>query len=131
MMVTDEELNWPMRPDILFYELSIFGNPIIYTIVNERFKVFLKNQLYSILRPGHQPTTQFFTTNSNSQTDIQTPVRKHTNNKTLKGLKENKVSDKTITVKPIVDQSFLNTLRQNEKIQHTTTDKAFEVNCKT
>ena len=131
MMVTDEELNWPMRPDILFYELSIFGNPIIYTIVNERFKVFLKNQLYSILRPGHQPTTQFFTTNSNSQTDIQTPVRKHTNNKTLKVLKENKVSDKTITVKPIVDQSFLNTLRQNEKIQHSTTNKAFEFNCKT
>ena len=46
VMITKKELNWPLRPDILFYELSIFGNPIIYTIVNERFKVFLKNQLY-------------------------------------------------------------------------------------
>lgn len=53
MMVTKKEMNWPLRPDILFYLLSIFGNPIIYTIVNERFKVFLKAKVISLCRPGH------------------------------------------------------------------------------
>jgi hypothetical protein len=121
IMVTKKDLNWPMRPDILFYELSIFGNPIIYTIVNERFKVFLKNQLYSLLKPGHKPTLQFYT-NSHSQSEMQTPVRKYANNRTmtsdvttLKCFKENKVDHETVKVNPVLDQSSMNKLRQNEE----------------
>ena len=125
MIVTKEDLNWPMRPDILFYELSIFGNPIIYTVVNERFKVFLKNQLFSLIKPG-QPTLQFYT---NSQSEQQSPARKPNSKTTLgnqvafKCFKENRVSNDTITVQPI-DQSFLKNLRQNEQIQHSAKGKS-------
>ena len=130
VMITKKELNWPLRPDILFYELSIFGNPIIYTIVNERFKVFLKNQLYAIFMPGHKPKIQFYT---NSQSELQTPVKKGASTRTLtsqvqisplKCLKDNKVSHKTIAVQPVVDESFLTKLRRNETIQKSASDKS-------
>ena len=45
IMMTDDEANWNLRPDIIFYELSAFGNPIIYTIVNNRFKRYLKSRI--------------------------------------------------------------------------------------
>ncbi|XP_063678902.1 rhodopsin, GQ-coupled-like [Bolinopsis microptera] len=137
MIVTKKDLNWPMRPDIMFYELSIFGNPIIYTVVNERFKVFLKNQLFSLIKPG-QPTIQFYT--NNSQSEQQSPARKSNSKTTLgnqvakgtlgnqvaspfKCFKDNRVSSDTITVQPL-DQSFLNSLRQNEQIQHSAKGKS-------
>eukprot|EP00116_Pleurobrachia_bachei_P006181 sb/3466443/ len=54
IMTTDSEANWHLRPDIIFYELSAFGNPIIYTIVNERFKRYLKSRILGIFRPGQR-----------------------------------------------------------------------------
>ena len=68
MVFTGAELNWPLRPDILFYELSIFGNPIIYTIVNDRFKVFLQNKILSVLKKNHRKIQ--YNSSGPSQSDL-------------------------------------------------------------
>ena len=54
IMTMGSEANWYFRPDIIFYELSVFGNPIIYSIVNERFRQYLKARLLGIFMPGRR-----------------------------------------------------------------------------
>ena len=92
MIKTNSELNWPFRPDILFYELSIFGNPIIYTIVNKRFKNFLKCKILSVLMPSAHldRMSRFYTNSAPSLTEV--AGRKERKNKVhVLTIRENKV----------------------------------------
>ena len=94
VMITKSELDWPFRPDILFYELSIFGNPIIYTIVNKRFKNYLKSKIISLVMGVHG-AGQSRIYNSNSAPSL-TEVAVKQNRKANQ--KNNKVHCKNVSV---------------------------------
>lgn len=50
-VLVDSNIIWLKKTDIMFFQLSTFGNPVIYTLVNARFRNFLKVSICQLIAP--------------------------------------------------------------------------------
>lgn len=50
-ILEESDLSWLKKIDIILYQFSTFGNPVIYTMVNGRFRSWIKTSLFKCFSP--------------------------------------------------------------------------------